>query len=57
MINYERIQMEQVEHPERFTGDTAFLDDAVAYATGKVWEVMGGFCAQPSRCQQYQLNV
>lgn len=43
MINYERIKMEEIQNPERFTGDTSFLDDAVAYATGKVWEVMGDF--------------
>lgn len=43
MINYERIKYEEVQHPERFTGDSAFLNDAVNYATKKVWEVMPQF--------------
>lgn len=43
MIDYKRIQCETIKNPERFNGDAAFLEEAVKYATGKVWESMGNF--------------
>lgn len=43
MIDYDRIKFEEIKNPERFTADTVFLEDAVKYAVGKVWEVMGDF--------------
>ena len=43
MIDYRRITLEEVKNPERFSGDTAFLKDAVAYAVGKTAEIRGEY--------------
>lgn len=39
MINYERIQLEEIKNPERFSDNTDFLADAIAYAVGKTAEI------------------
>ena len=43
MINYERITLEELKNPERFTDNTDFLKDAVAYAVGKTTEIRGEY--------------
>ena len=43
MIDYRRITLEEVKNPERFSGDKAFLKDAVAYAVGKTAEIRGEY--------------
>ena len=43
MIDYRRITLEEVKNPERFSGDTEFLKDAVAYAVGKTAEIRGEY--------------
>ena len=35
-MDFERVSLEEVKNPERFHGNTDFLDDAIAYATDKV---------------------
>lgn len=43
MIDYERIHLEEIKNPERFDGNPHFLEDAISYATTKVWDIMGDF--------------
>lgn len=51
MVDYERVTLEEVKNPERFTGETEFLDEAVAYAAGKVREILPEFVhSYPSAC-------
>lgn len=42
-MNFERVALEEVKNPERFQGNTDFLDDAVDYATNQVFSVMKDF--------------
>lgn len=42
-MNYQRVKLEEIKNPERFTGNLDFLDSAIEYATNKVFLVMGDF--------------
>ena len=39
MIDYGRIVLEEVKNPERFLKNLDFLEEAVAYATGKTTQI------------------
>lgn len=43
MKNSERVNLEQVRNPERFTYDKNFVDDACKFVTDKVFEIMPEF--------------
>lgn len=56
MKNSERVTLEAVKKPEKFQYDPAFLTDAIAFATGKVGEVMRDFVhAYPTPCSNQLL--
>ena len=53
MFEIERVNLEAVKNPERFTPDTEFLDEAIAYACGKVKEILPDFVHQyPAACSE-----
>lgn len=43
MAEYQNVILEEVKDPERFSGDTSFLEEAAAYAVKKVVEIMPDF--------------
>ena len=43
MIDYERIHLEELKNPERFTDSTDFVKEAVDYAVGKITEIRGEY--------------
>ena len=45
-MDYKRVNLEEIKNPERFTGDLSFLDDAINYATDKIFTVMKDFVHQ-----------
>lgn len=54
MFETERVALEEIRNPERFCGDLSFLDDAVAYATDKIKEILPQFVHRyPSACSEH----
>lgn len=43
ILNYQRVSLEEVKNPQRFNDDKSFLDDAIKYATDKIFSVMKDF--------------
>ena len=42
-MDYKRVKLEKVKNPERFNDNKDFLDDAIQYATEKIFSVMPDF--------------
>ncbi len=53
MFEVERVKLEEIKNPERFTKDCSFVPEAVAYACGKVKEILPEFVHYyPAACSE-----